>query len=276
MSFSIKNILAAIAPGEQKQAGAEYAISMGAAFNAHVTGCSYALHPEFHGSGLPWFPDELIASHLKKVTMEAQGSLTRFHEMAKASIVEFASEVVSVSLDSAITAFGEQARTYDVTVLTQTTRGLEHVGDFFIEAALFYSGRPVIVVPKGHSAPFSLKRVLVAWDGSQYAAEAVAQAMPLLTSADRLEVLVVGDKDRVDKTRAAKLIDNLERYGIDVEFISRDEDDDANSIAREAVAWNASLLVMGGYGHSRAREMFFGGVTRFMLNEAPIPLLMAH
>jgi nucleotide-binding universal stress UspA family protein len=146
----------------------------------------------------------------------------------------------------------------------------------FTEAALFYSGRPIILVPRNYTGEFSTNRVLIAWDGSQHAASAVAHAMPLLLLANKVEILVVGDTDKAERTRVTRLITNLQRHGIDVDLIRRDDDDDANAIAQEATAWNASLLVMGGYGHSKAREMFFGGVTRFMMQKAPIPVLMAH
>ncbi len=274
--MAFKNILCALAPAAGKQAGADFAASMGSALEAHVTGCAYAIHPGLPGRGLPWFPDDIVKSHLAEVTKKAHLAVEEFNRSAKQAKAKSATEIIHASLDNAITTFGEQARVYDVAVVTQSDRGLEHLGDLFAEAALFYSGRPLIVVPRDHESPFCLDRVLIAWDGSQHAAEAVAQAMPLLKNATKIEVLVIGNKDKLEKTQAAKLVINLERHGLNVELISRDDPDDANAIAREAKVWGATLLVMGGYGHSRAREIFFGGVTRFMMSETPLPVLMAN
>lgn len=275
--MSFKNILCALAPTDVKQAGVDFAASMGSALGAHVTGCSYVIDPDLPGRGLPWFPEQLVTKLVTEVTKKAHLAIEEFQNVAKRAKVQTETEVLRASLDGAVTAFGKQARLYDVAVVTQSDRGAEHVGDLFAEAALFYSGRPIILVPKAYAAPFSLDRVLIAWDGGQYSAEAVAQAMPLLTQAKKIEILVIGDEDKVKKTQAAKIVTNLERHGLNVELICRGEDpDDANAIAREAKIWGATLLVMGGYGHSRAREIFFGGVTRFMMSQTPLPILMAN
>jgi nucleotide-binding universal stress UspA family protein len=273
---SFKSILASLAPIEVKQAGGEFAISMAEALKAHVTACTYALDPSTPGSGLPWFPDDLVESHMANVVKAAQVTIQNFKDAAKSRKVETACEVLRTSLATATDAFGEYARIYDVAVLTQTSRGLEHSGDLFTEAALFYSGRPVILVPRDYSAGFRTDRVLIAWDGSQHAARAVSHAMPLLQMAQKIEVLAVGDKEKIQKSRAAGIVKNLERHGYDVDLICQDERDDAGAIAREAAARRASLLIMGGYGHSRAREIIFGGVTRYMASQAPVPVLMAH
>src|SRR5262245_7234522 len=126
MSYTFKSILAGIAPGEGMQAAGDYAISMAAALGAHVTGCSYALHPDFKGRGISWLSDDIIEGHLKKVVKEAHDAVGLFQDMAKKSKVDVSSEVFRASLDAALKAFGEQARTYDVSVVTQTGRGLEH------------------------------------------------------------------------------------------------------------------------------------------------------
>jgi nucleotide-binding universal stress UspA family protein len=100
--------------------------------------------------------------------------------------------------------------------------------------------------------------------------------MPILYLAKKVEVLVVGSKEKVERTHAAKIVKNLERHDLDVELICRDEPDEVDTIVREAEVGQASMLVMGGYGHSRAREIFFGGVTRYMMSETQLPVLMAH
>lgn len=274
--MSFKNILCALAPAAGKQSCAAFSVSMGEALGAHVTGCSYVMKPDLSGRGLPWFPEDLVASLLAEGTKKAHLAVEDFQRVAKQAKVKTNTEVLRAGLDRSVTAFGEQARLYDVAVVTQSDRGIEHTGDLFAEAALFYSGRPLMVVPRDHAKPFCLDRILIAWDGSQQAARAVAQAMPLLTQSTKVEILVIGNKEKTERSHAPKIVANLERHGMNVELVCRDDSDDANAIAREAKVWGANLLVMGGYGHSRAREIFFGGVTRFMMSETPLPVLMAN
>lgn len=272
--MAFKSILAALAPTPEKQTGSVYAISMGQAMKAYVSACAYTVHPK--GSDFPWFPEELLENHLATVAKEAHSAIRQFNNIAETSKVEVGSEVLTASFDAAISAFGEKARTFDITVITQSRPGLEHIGDLFTEAALFYSGRPIIIVPRNHSGEFNIDHVLIAWDGSQHAAAAIAHAMPILALANKIEVLVIGDKDRVSRTRAPELVTNLKRHGFDVDLVNRDDHDDANAIAREAAVWGASLIVMGGFGHSKFREMVFGGVTEFMFKKTLLPIFMAH
>jgi nucleotide-binding universal stress UspA family protein len=75
---------------------------------------------------------------------------------------------------------------------------------------------------------------------------------------------------------ASKLLRHLQRHGLIANLSTRDEDDIPTAIAAEAEAWRASVLIMGAYGHSRIREIVFGGVTRFMLTATRVPTIMVH
>ena len=247
---------------------------MAQSMGAYVTACSYVLEPQY--SGLPWLPHDLVASHVSGLVGAAERTLAAFTEAATRAKVDSKTEVLRAVPDTASSALSEYTRVHDVAVFTRSSPGIDHFGDLFTEAALFYSGRPIILVPTDYHHPFSMGRVVVAWDGSQRAASAVAHAMPILTTANRTEVVVIGDKEKVQRSRAGELITNLERHGMDVHLIYRDEADEAEEIARELTTWDASLLIMGGYGRSVAREMIFGGVTRYMMMNTPVPVLMAH
>lgn len=274
--MSFKSILVALAPGGKNDSARDFAISMGAALNASVKGCCYALEPQFGREGWMDLPAELVETHRVELTKEAESSAKKFQEAAKRAKVQASHEIYRATLPAAKEAFGQLASVHDVTVLAQSGKGIEHVGDVLTESALFSSGRPLIVVPKTGAGDFSSDRVSIAWDGSVHAARAVALAMPILALAKKIEVLVVGDKSKVKSSRARDIVTNLERHGFDVELSCRSGDDDAGIIAREAKVASASLLVMGGYGHSRLREFVFGGVTRHMLSNARLPVLLAH
>lgn len=274
--MSYKSILVTLAPGEQQDAGRDYAISMAIALNAHVKGCVFALEPDFDRNSWLELPAQLIKKHRAELVAEAEKSIKKFQEAAKRAKVEGSQHVYRATLSAAKTSLAQIAGVHDVTVLTQSAKGLEHMGDVLTEAVLFSSGRPLIITPKRWSEAFSAHRVLIAWDGGPQSARAVAMAMPILSLAKEIEVLVVGDKNKAKSSRARELVTNLQRHALNAEFIFREEEDDAGTIARQAKNRRASLLVMGAFGRSRLMEFVFGGVTRYMLSNAQFPVFMAH
>jgi nucleotide-binding universal stress UspA family protein len=276
-ALTFKSVLVGLAPVEANQAAASYALSLGSQLGSHVTGCSYALSPDVPDTAaFAWVRDEIAGRYNKTAMGQAAAAVDKFATEAKKFKVTTTTEILRANLSRALTAFGQEARLHDVTCVTQSQRGIDHAGDLFAEAALFRSGRPFFLIPRNHTAGFSANRILIAWDGSQHAARAVAQAAPILHLAKKVEVLVAGSKEKVERFGAPKIVENLERHGMDVDLTCRDSADDVETILRETKVSGASILVMGGYGHSRAREIFFGGVTRYMMSEAPLPILMAH
>jgi len=148
-------------------------------------------------------------------------------------------------------------------------------GDVLFEAALFQSGRPIILVPRRYDGRFRLDRVLIAWDGSVHAARAVAAAMPLLAETE-IHVFTAKEASKGSNFYGEDLVKHLQRHGLAASLGERSGQDVQETIIREVEGYRASLVVMGGYGHSRFRDFVFGGVTRFMLTRMPVPVLMAH
>jgi nucleotide-binding universal stress UspA family protein len=149
------------------------------------------------------------------------------------------------------------------------------------EAILIESGRPVIVFPEAvevtPAAGFGT--VAIAWDGSAKAARAVADAMPLLEQAGKVRILVVTDEKPTVQTGAAlELLRHLKAHGVSAAV---DETPVGGGGVGQAfvdyvAAWRVDLLVMGGFGHARAREFILGGATLRMLQAPPCPILMSH
>ena len=135
---------------------------------------------------------------------------------------------------------------------------------------------PVMVVgdaPAGYD-PFA--PAVIAWNGSYEAANAVRSALPLLKMASKVCVIHFNEeKDR--RFPSTALLEYLSRHGISAELESRTTNDDfETAIVDYADRRGAGVIVMGGYSHSRAGEFLFGGVTRALLKDCPIPLLIAH
>ncbi len=144
-----------------------------------------------------------------------------------------------------------------------------------LDAALFDTGRPVLLVPA--SVPEDLlKTVAIAWDGSREAARSVAIALPLLKQAQKVVVLTA--RESAVKAEPSELTNYLGGHGIDAKTWAFTPGEEAVGAALliEASKADASLLIMGAYGHSRLREMVLGGATRSVVNEAELPVFMAH
>lgn len=137
------------------------------------------------------------------------------------------------------------------------------------------SGKPVLAVPP-ETPRFEFGRALVAWDGSPAAAAALRAAVPLFQLADQVTVLEVDDGSVAAPAEDAASY--LARHDVHPEILRLAAGDAGASsvVAAQAASGRFDYLVMGGFGHRRFVEALFGGVTRTMLSDSPIPVLMAH
>ena len=163
----------------------------------------------------------------------------------------------------------------DIVVSAARTFGADDPG---IEAALFDTGRPILLVPEHAADTIANATAIIAWNGSVEASHAVVAAMPLLTHAEHVFAFTV-PKGPLHRDAAKELVAYLSWHGIRASVI-RAEGGGANSISGALLAAvkkvKASLLVMGAYTHSRVRERLIGGVTKDILRQADISVLMAH
>ena len=171
----------------------------------------------------------------------------------------------------------EQARLADIVVMSagpfgrqpQLQMGL--TGDVAIRAPV-----PVLAVPVPATGFNVAGPALVCWDGSQEAATAMRLAVPLLALAESVTLLTVEEKDSHFSARHAAAV--LSRHDIHAEVVERGTGGaSVEQVIRSVAAERqAAWIVQGAYGHSRLRQMLFGGVTRGLLADAPVPILLAH
>jgi len=143
-----------------------------------------------------------------------------------------------------------------------------------LEAVLLETGRPLLI-PAAGALPATFERVAIAWKPMPQAARAVAAALPFLSRAREVSVLTV-EEATGQSDDAERLVRNLAWHGVAATSKRLDPGRDAAGALLAAAGGAADLLVIGGYGHSRLREWVFGGFTRRVLAEAPLPLLMSH
>jgi nucleotide-binding universal stress UspA family protein len=171
---------------------------------------------------------------------------------------------------------GSYGRVFDLIILGRPGRD-EHTPRMTpLEAALFESGRPVLIAPP--APPQSVgSNVLIAWNGSTEQSRSVAFAKPILRKAERVTVLTVEGAMTPGPTgeQAAR---HLQRNGIPAQAIhlSAGKRSAGEIILDQAGALGCDLLIKGAYTQSRLRQMIFGGVTRHVLANATLPVLMAH
>lgn len=142
-----------------------------------------------------------------------------------------------------------------------------------LEAALLQTGQPVLIVPP-QSQECVASKIVIGWNASAEAARAVAAAMPCLTVADAVTILISPKRAASAKDLAGHLVwhgvkASVRQFRVGPRSVGE-------TLLAEARALKADLLVIGGYSHVRARELLFGGVTRHILAATEIPVLMAH
>ena len=149
------------------------------------------------------------------------------------------------------------------------------VGDIVLRAPV-----PVLVVPKDAQRFDPAAPALVAWNGSSEAAHALRAAVPLLAAASKVWLVSIAEDERKPRFDfpAIEGAQYLSRHGIASELVElpRGEAKIADMLFSAAQIRDCGLMVMGAYGHSRLAELLLGGVTRRMLSDPQMPILLAH
>ena len=275
----IKDIVVNLSLSASRDHASELAVSAAAALDAHLAALAFAYEVFFPAFELAPMPADLIEMQREENERISAAAKDRFYELARRNGISAEARNIQAGPSVAPDTFARIARRFDLSIVSQPRPDSPGSDEMFVEAALFGSGRPVLIVPYIQTAGLKLERVMVCWDGSRAAARATADALPLLARAGTTEVVTVtdGSADQ-DEIPGIDLAKHLARHGIDVELkrLVRGDIDIANVILSHAADTSADLIVMGGYGHSRVREFVLGGVTRGLLKSMTAPTLMSH
>jgi nucleotide-binding universal stress UspA family protein len=275
----LKDIIVNLTPNRPQDPAADYAISLASMFGSHLTGLAFALEPAIPASAMGGIAGDVIDAAIAESEQHAKDAIARFDVTARKQGLLSETQRITALLADAASRFGQIARHFDMSIVMQADPDNNTDSDLFVEAALFGSGRPVVVVPYIQKEPVKLDHVICCWDGSRTAARAIGDALPLLAKAKSAELLIVtrrgeGRHEEVGAEMAA----HLARHDLDVtlERITAEDIDVGNAILSYAADRTADFLVMGGYGHSRWREFLLGGATRQILSSMTVPTLMSH
>jgi nucleotide-binding universal stress UspA family protein len=275
----IKDIVVNLTVREGGGPAGDYAVSLAAALDAHLAGIAFLYDPIIPVSGTGYIPAEVIETQQADNEKAAKDAITRFSAATSRAGISAEPLTLSGSFAGAGDQFARIARRFDLAVVGQAEPDISAVEEIVAEATLFGSGRPMIVVPYIQKAPFKIDNVMVCWDGSRPAARAIADAIPLLGKAGRVEIVIVtNERGKQDEIEGADMGQHLARHGLKVEVhrISGGNIDVADALLSHAADSGTDFIVMGGFGHTRLREFVLGGVTHSILRSMTVPALMSH
>ena len=275
----IQDLVVNLAAGSERDPAAQFAVSVAAAFRAHVAGVAFAYDASISPMVMDGMSRSWLAAQRDESLAAAQRAVDRFEEIAHREGVSVEHRIIETGVGGAPNRFARIAREFDLSVVNQTAPDLALPDDLLIESALFGSGRPTVVVPWIQQAPLALNHVLVCWDHSRNAARAVHDALPFLARSNKVEVLTVtAHEDRHRVPPGAGIAEHLARHDLNVEVrrLTGTGSDVSSAILSHAADSGADFMVMGSYGHSRLRQFVLGGTTRGMLQSMTVPVLMAH
>ena len=182
-----------------------------------------------------------------------------------------------LAIESDTDVVAAQMRLSDLVIMTRPHAWLEDT-HASLHVVLFEAGRPVLLIPPGGAASIA-EKVLIAWNGSEQAARAVAFSLPLLAQARAVDIFDRAERDDLRAGRGpAELVEHLARHAITATPLAGEEASGAieEDLLEACRKQDADLLVMGGYTRSRLREFLLGGITRRVLAGATLPVLMVH
>ena len=178
----------------------------------------------------------------------------------------------------AVDAVTTSAHYADITVVGQTDPDDSHSVAGMADSVVLGAGGPVLVWPYAGTFSVNAETVMLAWNGTREAKRALSDAMPLMQQAEKVIVLGIdtGDGKHIP---GADVSAYLARHGVNAEArhtVSSSDLGASDALLSEISDHGANLLVMGGYGHHRMREVLLGGVTRDILRQMTVPVLMSH
>ncbi len=244
----IKDIIVHLEHRIARDPARDFAITVAETFDAHVAGVAFAYTPDFPGYVMLETPPEILAQLMAEGEKAALAAIERFDAAARRSMISAEHRLLKAIGASAPVVLSRLARRFDVSVFMQSEpNGVDN--DDMIEASLFDSGRPLIVVPYIQKEGLDL-------------------------------LIVVNEKTNTapNEIRGADMAKHLARHDVKVQIvtISAADFDVTKAILSYVADISGTLIVMGGYGHPKLREVILGGVTRDMLKSMTVPVFMAH
>jgi len=265
----MKNILLLVHHDNGQESRLQAALDITRALGGHLVCIDVTPYPVITGNTIMGYGDTVLVFDERESEEKNKAALTErlLREDVSWSWADAIGEIATSVLHAADLA--------DLIILNRTPAGspLPDVRDI-TSRIVARTSAAVLAVPETLER-FAFDRALIAWDGGRSAATALRAAVPLLALASEVEIFMARDDER--RTEPEQAAAYLSRYGIHASIkIVENVDDRADAlIISEAGFCRADYIVMGAYGRGRFRETF-GGVTKRMLSNSTLPLLLGH
>ncbi len=261
------------------RASTQIALDLATITDSHVTGIATAVDPILPGYSTLAVPAEYMEISVKQTEDAIKNALNEFSKLATKANVRFETSSIKMISGGIAEPLLANCRFTDLLVVGQDNPDEpEPMREFIVESMLFDSGIPVLVVPYIYRSGFSHQHAMIAWDGSNTATRAIHASIPILGFFEKTTIVMVQHSDQSDTQMGADLAKYLARHGANVliKTIQKPPMNTTTAILNYISDEGVDLLIMGGYGHSRMRELILGGVTKGMLDSMTVPVLMAH
>jgi nucleotide-binding universal stress UspA family protein len=277
MQMAYKTILICLNSIQAVPALIAAARDLGTRFDAHIRalyvipGAQVYTGSEFAGS---FVFNEEVRRYYEKHKDQVQKTFTE--NMQKDGLA-FDYELIDSVVPNTTADFVDHARSSDLVVVSPLENdNFPGVEPDFVEQMVMGSGRPVLILSENKNYAKISDEILVAWNDSRESARATFDALPFIQTAHRTRIATIGlHRGRV---LGATIAEVLDRHGAKAETVNLSLDGltEGEVLLRATRDHGAGLLVMGCYGHGRFTEFVFGGVSRHVLKNLTLPILMSH
>ena len=277
--MAIKDIAICYNGSDNADAALKFAVQMSKKYDAALTGVYVKAPVQFEGRYEQWISQDV----LDNLRAAEQG-------VSKAIEESFREKAAAEAFDGPLDWLFEEGQPNDLLARSARYFDLLLIGQFSdpdnakrhvrAEDIVLRSGKPLIVVPNGYQVRPFKEYAVVAWDGSRPAARALTDAMQILETKKRLDVVTIGGDGVKDHRLPADpgIVRHLERHGINAQQVtlSAKREGAGATILNYCAENDPDVLVMGALGHARLRTDLFGSLTRHILRHMNVPILMAH
>lgn len=283
--MALKNLLLILDETKACARRMDAALALARDHDAHLTALFCIAEPWTPGP--PTVPLSAIELEHRQEARSADEVLGEFRDKAERQGARYDTRTVRSGARAVADTIALHARYADLAIIGQIDPDdVPVAGHHVVEHVLLACGRPVLVIPyigapgKKDEVVFGTN-VMVAWDASREAARAVHDALPLLERAQHVDLVTVDPAPgahRHGEESGADIALDLARHGVQVEverLVSGDMKP-GDVIPARLSDRGSDMLVMGAYAHSRVRELVLGGVTRSVLEQMTVPVLMSH
>ena len=278
----IKEIFVPLLHAGSDLAALDAAVALARLHDAHISVLVTLEHPMPLVTEFGYVPLELTQQQFEEARIGAEAQAKRARDHLAKEAVSSEVRLTEVMLLWSEETAALQARHADISIIGGPDPGKDSPRfALTFKSLLLNSGRPVLLIPRGARLNVPLRRAVVAWKPTGEASRALHDALPLLANASEIDVLVVDPRvaeGQHGQQPGADIAVHLARHGLKVNVVCQPKSglSVGGNVLLHVQDVDADLLVMGGYGHARWREVVLGGATNSVLEGATRPVLFSH